>query len=366
MSNHEKIFLIDGNSFDKDGLLSFCYGNIASPGTPGREREIWEFLLEWLSPDDHIEVQTSGSTGKPKKIRLQKKHMEASARLTLDFFNLKPHDTALLCLPVKYIAGKMMIVRALTGGLNLLLAPPSGVPDLGRFEKIAFSAMVPMQVSELLAKPDGRIQLEKIETLIIGGSFLDQSLEKKLKTMENSIWQTYGMTETISHIALRKLNGPEASVWYSPLQGVELKKDDRGCLAITAPHIGVQDLVTNDLVEFNEDGSFKILGRTDNVVISGGVKIFPEEIEKKAEALIPYPFFFSGLPDEKLGEKLILFICRDILTQSEKQNLKTSLSGILARYEMPKEIINLQTFEYNRQGKLLRKQTVDNFLNKSD
>ncbi len=356
-----KIFLIDSHPFDKDGLISFCAGEASSLNTPEWEREIWEFILEWFSPEEYLEVQTSGSTGKPKKIKLSKKHITAGARMTLDFFGLQPGDMALLCLPVKYIAGKMMVVRALTGSLNLLIAKPSGSPDLNRYDAISFSAMVPMQVAGLLAEPDGRIQLEKIEKLIIGGSFLRRSLEKELKTLKNNIWQTYGMTETISHIALRKVSGIDESEWYSPLPGVELKKDERGCLVITAPHIGVQELVTNDLVDFKKDGSFKISGRFDNVVISGGVKLFPEEIEKKLYGLIDNEFFIAGLPDDKLGQKLVLFIEEKSEDHQEKDNILKVTEKVLSGYERPKAVIFLKTFERNAQGKVLRKKTVEKY-----
>jgi len=362
MHEQEKIFLIEGHPFDKDGLISFCSGEISSPNTPGWEREIWEFIMDWFSPDEYLEVQTSGSTGKPKQIQLLKEHIRESARLTLDFFGLKPGDMALLCLPVKYIAGKMMVVRSLEGGLNLLLIKPSGIPDVRPFDKITFSAMVPMQVTELLSEYDGKIQLEKINKLIIGGSFIDKTLDDKLINSGNRIWQTYGMTETISHIALRKVNGPDATSWYSPLPGVDLKKDERGCLVITAPHIGVQDLITNDRVEFNEKGLFKVLGRTDNVVISGGVKLYPGEIEQKLSGLVENDFIVTGLPDNKLGEKLVLFIEGEDTFKSGKEDLWQDVKRRLSGYEVPKTIIFLKAFNRNSQGKIMRKMTVDNFL----
>ncbi len=362
MNEYEQIFLLEGHPFNKEGLLSFCAEKIPLPDTPDWQREIWKFIMEWFSPEDYVEVQTSGSTGKPKKIKLSKKHIRASAQLTLDFFDLKHGDTALLCLPVKYIAGIMMIVRALTGRLNLFFTEPSSTPDLNKFHSMRFAAMVPLQVAEITNSGNGLLKLEKTDTLIIGGSFLDKSLEEKLKTAGNNIWQTYGMTETISHIALRKLNGPDSSGWYKPLPGVELQKDERGCMIITALHIGVQNLVTNDLVTFNKKGDFKIMGRYDNVIISGGVKLFPEEIEQKLSGLVEKEFFMAGIPDEKLGEKLVLFIEKDAAEQSVENALWQQVKNSLSGYEVPKKIIFLKTFEYNNQGKIRRKMTVDNFL----
>lgn len=362
MNVHEQIFLLEGHPFNKEGLLSFCAEKIPLPDIPDWEREIWKFFMEWFDPEEYIEVMTSGSTGKPKIIKLSKKHIRASAQLTLDFFDLKHGDTALLCLPVKYIAGKMMIVRALTGRLNLFFTEPSLTPDLNKFQSMRFAAMVPLQVAGITDSGNGLLKLEKTDTLIIGGSFLDKSLEEKLKTAGNNIWQTYGMTETLSHIALRRLNGPEASDWYSPMPGIELKKDKQGCLVITAPHIGVQDLVTNDLVAFDDKGFFKITGRLDNVIISGGVKLFPEEIEQKLSGLVEKEFFMAGIPDEKLGEKLALFIEKDAVEQSVENALWQQVKNSLSGYEVPKKIIFLKTFEHNNQGKIRRKMTVDNFL----
>ncbi len=256
----------------------------------------------------------------------------------------------------------MMIVRALTGRLDLLITKPSGSPDLNRPDKISFAAMVPVQVAGILEITGGRTQIEKIKTLIIGGSFLDQTLEKKLKTLENNIWQSYGMTETISHIALRHLNGPDASEWYKPLPGVELQKNKQGCLIITAPHIGVQNLVTNDLVVFNDEGLFKITGRMDNVVISGGIKLFPEEIEQKLSGMIEHEFFMAGFPDNKLGEKLVLLIEGSLKNQEQEKLLWETIKNRLAGYEVPKKIILVNAFVRSNNGKVMRKATLENYL----
>lgn len=282
--------------------------------------------------------------------------MKASAKATLDFFNLKRGDSALLCLPVKYIAGKMMIIRALSGGLDLRFSEPLSIPDLSNLEQVTFSAMVSLQVSGLLETNAGIDQLNKIQTLLVGGSFLPSELEKKLKTINTKIWQTYGMTETITHIALREVNGSNASEWYKPLPGVEINSDERGCLVIDAKHLGVDQLSTNDLAEINAKGEFRILGRIDNVVISGGVKLHPEPIEHKLQGFIPYEFFIAGQPDSKLGERLVLII-EGSLSQEER-HLWESIRQILSGYEIPKAIIFTPQFIRTENGKIKRKETI--------
>lgn len=354
MVEKKQTYCIFGQAFDQEGLRSFCLEKNSVPGTPVWEKEIWTFILKWLSPEESIEVNTSGSTGKPKQISLQKKYMLESAKATISFFGLKPGDSVLLCLPVKTIAGKMMIVRALVGGLDLQYTSPSSKPHLDRFDKINFAAMTTMQVVNVLNAENGIQSINKIEKLIVGGSGMPFGLEAKLQIVTSEIWQTYGMTETITHIALRKVNGPNKTEWYNCLQGVSINSDERNCLAINYPKIGIENLVTTDVVEFNKSGGFKIPGRIDNVVNSGGVKLFPEQIEKKLEGIIDSEFYISGIPDETLGERLVLIVEGNDLNEAEHSaffdEIKTKLSG----FEVPKKIIFQTTFKRTLSGKVIR------------
>ena len=273
-----------------------------------------EFLQEWNNGNDRVLVHTSGSTGTPKPLWVEKRRMETSARTTCDFLGLQEGDTALLCLPLNYIAGKMMVVRALVRKLRLVCVEPSGHPlklpscpsSEGGKSEITFAAMVPMQVWNSLQVPEERERLRSIRHLIIGGGAIDETLAAKLKDFPNAVWSTYGMTETLSHIALRRLNGPEASDWYTPFDGVTVALNDEHCLVIDAPQVCAERLVTNDIAELLPDGRFRILGRRDNVVCSGGLKIQMEEVERLLRPYLTVPFMVTKKNDPALGEAVVL------------------------------------------------------------
>ncbi len=243
--------------------------------------ELDEFLHEWNNGEERILVHTSGSTGKPKPIWVEKKRMEASARITCDFLGLSPGDTALLCLPLDYIAGKMMVVRSQVRKLNLLAVPPSAHPLKNVADRrIDFAAMVPNQVWKTLQVAEERQRLMRIRHIIIGGGSIDEQLAEQLRSFPNAVWSTYGMTETLSHIALRRLSGRDASQWYTPFPSVQLSAGSDGCLIVDAPLVSEHILHTNDIVQFREEQSggscascrqFRILGRKDNVICSGGI-----------------------------------------------------------------------------------------------
>ena len=266
-----------------------------------------EFLSEWHSESPLIELQTSGSTGKPKKMTVEKRRMEASARITCSFLGLHEGDTALLCMPLDYIAGKMMVVRALTCGLRLIAEEPSGHPLKGLDTAPTFAAMVPLQVYNSLQDEKEARQLRSIKQLIIGGGAIDAALESQLKTFPNAVWSTYGMTETLSHIALRRLNGKEASHWYTPLEGVTVSLNADHCLVVDAPAVCKARLVTNDIAELHPDRhQFRILGRKDNVICSGGKKIQAEEVERQLLPKLDVPFIVTKCRDPRLGEAVTL------------------------------------------------------------
>ncbi|MBR5688466.1 MAG: AMP-binding protein [Prevotella sp.] len=292
------------------------------------------FLSDWRNDNPRLLVHTSGSTGSPQPLWVEKRRMEASARITCRFLGLKAGDTALLCLPLDYIAGKMMVVRALVAGLRLISVPPSGHPlksllshmeentidssflfephsGGGTGEAPSFAAMVPLQVWNSLQVPEERERLMQIRHLIIGGGAIDEALARELRAFPHAVYSTYGMTETLSHIALRRLSGEEASEWYTPFDGVSLSANEEGCLVIDAPEVCAERLVTHDIVAFHPDGRrFRILGRSDNVICSGGIKIQAEEVERLLQPYISQPFYVTRTPDARLGEAVTLVVER--------------------------------------------------------
>lgn len=318
------------------------------------------FLAEWHNDSPTVLVHTSGSTGKPKPMLVEKRRMQASARITCRFLGLHEGDTALLCMPLDYIAGKMMVVRALTCGLQLVSVPPSSHPlatsHLSPFpSRLDFAAMVPLQVWNSLQVPEERHRLMHIRHLIIGGGAIDQALASQLADFPHQVWSTYGMTETLSHIALRRLNGPEASDWYTPFDGVALSLTDEGCLVISAPAVHEGPLVTNDIAELSSPapaGSprrFRILGRKDNVVCSGGIKIQIEEVERLLRPHLHVPYMITKAPDEKLGEQVVL------LTESKTVGDVLALCRLhLPKYWVPRRILSVDRLPLTETGKPAR------------
>lgn len=307
------------------------------------------FLDEWNNPSPTVLVHTSGSTGKPKPMLVEKRRMEASARITCRFLGLHEGDTALLCMPLDYIAGKMMVVRALTCGLRLVSTEPKGTPEWDGF--IDFAAMVPLQVYNLLNDPTGRQRLRQIRHLIIGGGAIDDTLARQLADFPHHVWSTYGMTETLSHIALRRLNGPDASDWYTPFDGVTLSLTDDGCLVIDAPAVHDGPLVTNDIAECNTTQRFRILGRKDNVICSGGIKIQIEEVERRLRPHLHVPYIITKAPDEKLGEQVVL------LTESKAVGDVLAACRLhLPKYWVPRRILSVDRLPLTETGKPARRE----------
>lgn len=308
-------------------------------GKSGILSDLADFLTEWYAAEPTMQLHTSGSTGAPTILLADKKAMLASAELSCRVFGLKAGQQALLCLPLQYVAGKMMVVRALAAGLHLLVREPSSTPMERVFTPVDFAAMVPMQAARTLAHPGGAEALGRIRTLLLGGGFIDPGLEAALQSLHCRIYASYGMTETLSHIALRRVNGPDASDAYTPLPGVHLSRDEEGALQLSVPHLGINHLQTNDMAELLPDGRFLILGRRDAVINSGGIKIQAEELENKLQALI------SGIsvlalpaPHPELGE------CVALLwegTAEAEQELRRACEQELPRHHRPHHILRI-------------------------
>lgn len=316
-----------------------------------------DFFSEWNNDSDRVLVHTSGSTGKPKPMMVEKKRMLNSARITCDFLGLKPGDSALLCMSLDYIAGKMVVVRSIERHLHLISVSPSGHPLKDINEEITFAAMVPMQVYNTLQVPEERERLTHIRHLIIGGGAIDASLEKELQALPGNIaiWSTYGMTETLSHIALRRINGAEASEWYQPFDSVKISQTEEGCLVIDAPLVCSETLVTNDIVEIEsyiynkvEKLRFRIKGRKDNVICSGGIKIQIEEVEEFLKPHLEKPFMLAKKKDEKFGEIAVL-LSEDKGIKKVEATIRRLLSD--HKYWIPREFLHVDHLPLTETGK---------------
>lgn len=335
-------FKINGFHFDKEALFQLAYTSIKEGKE--HEKDLGVFLLDWLDDKETITVTTSGTTGVPKRIAIKKQAMVHSAIATGNFFNLHPQDKALLCLPPRYIAGKMMIVRAMIIGLELdIIEPTSHLDSLYEHQTYDFGAIVPLQAENSLEK------LNQFKKIIIGGAKVSDDLASKLKEVNSEIYETYGMTETITHIAAKKI-GEE---YFNILEHVSISNDDRNCLVIDAPSISDEKVITNDIVAILNEKQFKWLGRYDNVINSGGIKLFPEQIETKLASRISNRFFITGFPDAVLGTKVVLVI------EGESKEIDSEIYNSLEKFEKPKEVVFVSEFVETDTKKINRNKTLE-------
>ena len=305
------------------------------------------FILEWLSDDSTVSLQTSGSTGIPKQLEATKTSMRESAQRTAAFFALKPGDTALLCLPVRYIAGKMMLVRAMTLGLSLDVLAPKTMLELNG-KSYDFAALIPLQAQQNSA------QLKRFKTILIGGAPINTKLRKVLATIDANCIETYGMTETLTHVATRPVTYPPAA--FQAMPGIGIAIDSDNCLVLNVPYASPSPIITHDVVKLVAKDSFELLGRKDWVINSGGKKIIPEQLEETLDTELSIPFFFTSFPDKNLGEQLVL-VAEAPTTQTDALLAMTqSLLGA-DKHHIPKRVICLDIFVYTDTGKLDRKAT---------
>lgn len=340
--------LLEGKEYAPEDIF-----RLVAEGAGNCPPALWDlylFLNEWFDASPVITVHTSGSTGVPKELVVRKDRMMQSARLTCEFLNLQAGDTALLCMNLRYIGAMMMVVRSLVAGLNLVVRPASGHPLSDVEVPLKFAAMVPLQVYNTLRVPAERKRLEHTDILIIGGGAVDDSLEAELKTIPIAAYSTYGMTETLSHIALRRLNGEAASKCYYPFPSVELSLSAENTLIVKAPLICDDVLQTNDIACLCSDGGFTIAGRKDNVINSGGIKIQAEEMENRLQPFIPVPFAVTAVPDPRLGQALTLLIAG----KPDIKELENKLQAVLETYYRPKHIFITELIPQTENGKIDR------------
>jgi o-succinylbenzoate---CoA ligase len=305
------------------------------------------FLKSWFNKDDYISVKTSGSTGKPKNIKLKKEILIKSALRSNDFFELNENTTALQCLSCNFIAGKLMVIRALVGNFKLIIEDPSQTPLKNINEKIDFVAMIPAQIQESFEKTPNKIDF--INKIIIGGGSINDALKKTIISSSMNAFSTYGMTETATHIAIQKIQ--KHNDYFVPLKDVRIYTNSDNCLIIDDKYTGVK-VETNDIIKI-ESNKFKYLGRKDNIINTGGIKIQSEVIESKILKHINTNYFIYGISDPKWGQKVILIL--------EGENLKIDLTQInneLEKREKIKAVYNLKKFIYTKTKKINRVKTA--------
>jgi O-succinylbenzoic acid--CoA ligase len=325
------------------------------------DKTIW-FCRQWKQGKSPFEIQTSGSTGTPKKILLSRESMIYSALATANALGLQAGQTSLVCLDTSYIAGMMMLVRSMEIGMNVVAIKPSNNPfeNIEPDAKIDFAAMVPYQLVSVLESSQQNF-LNRIKNILIGGAPLDLETKKKSQNFSCNFYETYGMTETISHIALKKLNGISQSEYFHVFPGITIRQDERGCLCIKAPYL-TEEVITNDVVKFKNQEEFLWLGRWDNVINTGGVKVFPEKTEERIATLfnqleIKNRFLVTGLPDERLGQAVTLLIEGKLIPEQELL-LRENLKQLLYKYEAPRSIKLVAEFAQTENGKINRNQTI--------
>jgi len=339
---------INHHTYSQQSLIELCDSKIRDVITPSWEKEVYGFILQWLDDSETIIQYSSGTTGKSKMIRLPKLAMIRSAESTCRFFKLTRGQTAVLCLPMEYIAGKMMVVRSMVCGLDLCIIEPRSKPAFQDMEKIDFCAMVPFQVINTWSSISN---LPAIRILIIGGAEVSKELENLVRNIPVEVYATYGMAETCSHIALRRINGPQPETWYRTLPGIKIDTDQRDCLVILASYLPAP-VITNDQVQLAGNGRFRWIGRFDNLINSGGIKVVPEEVESVLADKTGIECALIGLPDEKLGQRLVL-VTENQDTQSDEA-IRMELSGLIPPKLLPKNIIRIENFPRNSSFKIDR------------
>lgn len=317
--------------------------------------EVARVITELAHGGASLEATTSGTTGPPKAIRIPRRDLVNSARLTADTFGLNAGDRALLCLPCAYIAGKMMLVRAMALGLDLHIIDPRGsvLDHLEVDDRFRFTAMVPLQLHRAVQEDRARVEA-LFDTILLGGGPVSTALEEDVQGLRTAVYQGYGSTETVTHVALRRINGPERSLIYQALGRVSFGTDDRGCLIVHTPHLRRKQYITNDLVDLVDRTHFRWAGRVDHVILSGGKKIHPEQLEARTAAVVPYPHYFIPVPDDRLGQAVALVVETALDADGVGNALRPLLRQVLSEHEMPRRILTMPTFRRTASGKIIR------------
>ncbi len=350
--NYTKIhnrFLLNGYYYDQKTLKEVAY-NFIKEGDK-YENYMGDFLLDWLDSNDSIYLDSSGNNFNNKKIKVKKQFLVNSAISTGNYFNVTVGDKALHCLPANYIAGKMMLIRAMILGFEIDLISPSKIPFYKNDKSYDFVAMTPTQAFHSLS------ELHRVKKLIIGGAYVSNSLQKKLIKLNVRAYETYGMMETLSHIAIREMTDPISE--FKCLPNIKVKTDNRNCLVIDAPKLGIEGLVTNDEVEIYSSNHFKLVGRVDYIINFNDFKLHPEQIERKLAQNLSFHFFIDKMEVKNNGEKLVLAIKDDPEIKIEKLKEQIRTCESLKDFETPTAVICFKNFIQTYSGKIKRNETMN-------
>ncbi|MFH1009125.1 MAG: AMP-binding protein [Candidatus Latescibacterota bacterium] len=342
---------LNHRAYTENQLRALCMEGKEVPETDQWERDLFSFVLAWISPEPDIEVRTSGSTGKARSWMVRKEQMIRSAQMTARVLGLAVGDSALLCLPTQYIAGKMMVVRAFVCGLDLIAEEPTSSPLAGIPGTIDFAAVTPMQLQEAV---DSRA-VERIRTLLVGGGSVSASLSAAVQSLRTQVIETYGMTETLTHVAFRPLSGAARSPFFTALEDASFSCGDRGCLVVHAPWISDEPVYTNDLVRLCDPFTFELLGRANHVINTGGIKVVPETVEHKLGPLLPNRrFFVAGSAHPTLGQEVVL-----VIEGAPCKIDADAFEAVLDRFEAPRKTLFTKRFLVAESGKVNRAATLD-------
>jgi O-succinylbenzoic acid--CoA ligase len=346
---------MDGRWLEGKDLLSFAHDLRTDNDTAEWSAPLAGVITDLSQKRGPLLMHTSGTTGTPKPLRIGRSDLRASAALTAATFGLRPGDRALLCLPCDFVAGKMMVVRAMLLELDLHIVDPRGsvLTNLRTHDRFRFAAMVPLQLHRALQEDKARLQ-RQFDTILLGGGPVSDALIEDLQDLDVAVFQGYGSTETVTHVAVRRLNGPGRSTSFEAIGKVHFGRDPRGCLVVYTPHLSTTQHVTNDLVELIDDTHFHWLGRHDHVILSGGKKIFPEQLEARTAGVIPYPHYFTGVHDDVLGQAVMLVLETERPQQEVLPEVLSSLMTTLHPHELPRRVQALRRIQRTSGGKIIR------------
>lgn len=357
LATHFRSLTVDGRTMSAvETAMHFSAWRNSDNGEEAWREPLERTVAELLRGRGGLSAWTSGTTGPPKRISIPRRDLVKSAELTASTFGLSAGDKVLLCLPCDFVAGKMMLVRAFVLGLDLHTIDPRGsiLDKLVRGDRFRFTAMVPLQLHRSLQEDRRRVE-EHFHTILLGGGPVSDALVEDLQDLRVNVFQSYGSTEMVSHIALRALNGPERSEHFHALGEVHFARDPRGCLVVHTPHLSVKQHMTNDLVRLVDDTRFIWQGRHDHVILSGGKKIFPEQIEARTAGILPYPHYFTAVPDPVLGQAVMLVL----ETERPQEEVLPEVLDLLVRtlhpHELPRRVQALRRIQRTSGGKMIRR-----------